>query len=148
MVRCWRWLFSIKMPISPDVDRPASRPSSLVKQIHYRKALTTACLHFITERRVCGDGRRPTQGIVCSTMRSMCGAGAGCSAISYQSLCSLQEVEVVRMVGQVRCAELVEDALYLCRGFGGGTSKLESLYGERFTGLPRFKEDALPPRPP
>ena len=29
---------------------------------------------------------RPTRGIVCGTMHSMCGAGAGCLAINYQSL--------------------------------------------------------------
>ena len=29
---------------------------------------------------------RPTRGTVCGTMRSMCGAGAGCLAINYQSL--------------------------------------------------------------
>ena len=31
--------------------------------------------------------QRPTRGAVCSTMRSMCGAGAGCLAVNYQSLC-------------------------------------------------------------
>ena len=33
---------------------------------------------------------RPTRGRVCGTMRSMCGADAGCSAINYQplSLCA------------------------------------------------------------
>ena len=29
---------------------------------------------------------RPTQGTVCGTMRSMCGADAGCLTINYQSL--------------------------------------------------------------
>ena len=29
---------------------------------------------------------RPTRGTVCATMRSMCGADAGCLAINYQSL--------------------------------------------------------------
>jgi len=29
---------------------------------------------------------RPTRGTVCGTMRSMCGADAGCLAINYQSL--------------------------------------------------------------
>jgi len=31
---------------------------------------------------------RPTRGTVCGTMRSMCGADAGCLAINYQSLYS------------------------------------------------------------
>ena len=30
--------------------------------------------------------QRPTRGTVCGTMRSMCGADAGCLAINYQSL--------------------------------------------------------------
>jgi len=32
---------------------------------------------------------RPTRGTVCGTMRSMCGADAGCLAINYQSLLSI-----------------------------------------------------------
>ena len=35
---------------------------------------------------------RPTRGTVCGTMRSMCGADAGCSAIDYQSLSGVSRV--------------------------------------------------------
>ena len=43
---------------------------------------------------------RPTRGTICGTMRSMCGADAGCLAINYQSLTSyLMSVSVRLMQG-------------------------------------------------
>jgi hypothetical protein len=39
---------------------------------------------------------RLTRGTVCGTMRSMCGADAGCSATNYQSRCTLHGVHKQR----------------------------------------------------
>ena len=77
---------------------------------HYSKGLVgkgewfQECFGSLTSQNVCRIGRRwssnpsgkcsyerPTRGKVCGTMRSMCGADAGCLAINYQPLCCLRE---------------------------------------------------------
>jgi len=45
-----------------------------------------ACRKWISNPSGKCSYERPTRGTVCGTMRSMCGAGAGCLAINYQSL--------------------------------------------------------------
>ena len=45
---------------------------------------------------------RPTRDTVCGTIRSMCGADAGCLAINYQSLC-------VGVIGVEQWAEVRAD---------------------------------------
>ena len=45
----------------------------------------------------CSD-ERPTRGTVCGTMRSMCGADAGCLAIHYQSLSNSHGARPVRQI--------------------------------------------------
>ena len=45
---------------------------------------------------------RPTRGRVCGTMRSMCGADAGCLAIKYQSLCCAGALDAYRGTSLIR----------------------------------------------
>ena len=47
---------------------------------------------------------RPTRGTVCGTMRSMCGADAGCLAINYQSLLSLTQSSLSRATCALSCS--------------------------------------------
>ena len=52
------------------------------------------------------SSERPTRGTVCGTMRSMCGADAGCLAINYQSLSS----------GKTSPVSTVESPAHFCTG--------------------------------
>ena len=45
---------------------------------------------------------RPARGTVCGTMRSMCGADAGCSAMNFQSLCARQVLGLRPQGAEVR----------------------------------------------
>ena len=93
-VRCWRWLFGNEMPISLSLRRESSARSAHVPG-------RRATHHLIQRRRgrsnpsgKCSQ-ERLTRGTETSTMRraahpsgrARCGAGAGCSAIKYQSRC-------------------------------------------------------------
>ena len=46
---------------------------------------------------------RPTRGTVCGTLRSMCGADAGCLAINDQSFWQVLRVAMTVMEGVCKC---------------------------------------------
>ena len=50
------------------------------------KHVTHSCRRWSSNPSGKCSYERPTRGTVCGTMRSMCGADAGCLAINYQSL--------------------------------------------------------------
>ena len=51
-------------------------------------ASCTSCRRWSSNPSGKCSSTRPTRGTVCGTLRSMCGADAGCLAIDYQSLCA------------------------------------------------------------
>ena len=55
----------------------------------------------VTRTDARGGCRQKTRGTVCGTMRSMCGADAGCLAINYQSLCRQKDVSEVLQIERV-----------------------------------------------
>ena len=86
---------SLPREIGNLLPNPASAPIML-RIVPYTPTLSPEELHLLAPglRRWSSNPsgkcsyERPTRATVCGTMRSVCGADAGCSAMDHQSLCT------------------------------------------------------------
>ena len=76
----------VRVHLIIEMSRPALRHGRL------NSLFQVACRRWSSNPSGKCSYERPTRGTICRTMRSMCGADAGCLAINYQSLCPVTQI--------------------------------------------------------